>query len=182
MQGIHETKLDDLAREIWLRQAVSDAHQLARRLDNLAASIAQELGIDPDSDAITDAIFNTLDLTNALGILSDARQSVATSPVESFLADACLVTGDPDDFIYATVIKSGFNLWLELRGEGKWGERTVSLKLKEQAGRYRDAYTGKTFATGKRDAPVYLGIRFRDAFHKTIEAALGTSSGDGGAA
>ncbi len=94
-----------------------------------------------------------------------------SDPVGSFLADACLVTGDPDDFLYAREIIQGFNLWLDLRGEGMWGERTVSLKFKGLVDRYRDARTGKTYGTGKRDATGYRGIRFVDTFRRTFDNA-----------
>jgi len=94
-----------------------------------------------------------------------------SDPIGTFLADACLVTGDPDDFLLAREVIQGFNLWLDLRGEGMWGDRTVSLKFKNLAGRWRDPRTGKTYTPGKRDATGYRGIKFLDMFRRQFNDA-----------
>lgn len=104
-----------------------------------------------------------LDATNEYRADSD--------PIGTFLADACLVTGDPDDFLLAREIIQGFNLWLDLRGEGMWGDRTVSLKFKNLANRYRDARTGKAYSPGKRDATGYRGVKFQDFFKRVFDDA-----------
>lgn len=94
-----------------------------------------------------------------------------SDPIGTFLADACLVSGNPDDFLLARDVIQGFNLWLDLRGEGMWGDRTVSLKFKGLANRYRDARSGKTYSPGKREATGYRGIRFVDTFKHTFDTA-----------
>ncbi|MBU2963346.1 hypothetical protein KO516_21470 [Citreicella sp. C3M06] len=94
-----------------------------------------------------------------------------SDPIGTFLGDACLVSGDPDDFLYAREIIQGFNLWLDMRGEGMWGDRTVSLKFKGLAGRYRDPRSGKSYSPGKRDATGYRGVRFVDTFKRTFDNA-----------
>lgn len=94
-----------------------------------------------------------------------------SDPIGSFLQDACLVTGDPGDFVLARDLIQGFNLWLDLRGDGMWGDRTVSLKFKAQAERYRDGRTGKTYTSAKRDASGYRGIRFVDTFQRSFDTA-----------
>lgn len=94
-----------------------------------------------------------------------------SDPIGTFLGDACVVTGDPDDFLLAREIIQGFNLWLDLRGEGMWGDRTVSLKFKGLANRYRDPRSGKTYSPGKREATGYRGIRFLDSFRSTFDMA-----------
>ncbi len=52
-----------------------------------------------------------------------------------------------------------------------WGDRTVSLKFKNLAGRYRDARSGKTYSPGKREATGYRGVRFQDFFKRQFETA-----------
>ncbi|MBN9890105.1 DNA primase family protein [Salipiger abyssi] len=94
-----------------------------------------------------------------------------SDPIGTFLGDACLITGDPGDFLLAREIIQGFNLWLDLRGEGMWGDRTVSLKFKGLANRYRDPRTGKTYSPGKREATGYRGIRFVDMFRRSFDTA-----------
>lgn len=94
-----------------------------------------------------------------------------SDPIGSFLADACLVTGDPGDFLLAREIIQGFNLWLDMRGEGMWGERTVSLKFRDLVDRYRDPRTGKTYSRAKRKATGYSGIRFDDFFRRELDEA-----------
>ncbi|MGR3495415.1 DNA primase family protein [Citreimonas sp.] len=94
-----------------------------------------------------------------------------SDPIGSFLADTCLVTGDPGDFLLARDIIQGFNFWLDMRGEGMWGERTVSLKFRDLVDRYRDPRTGKTYSRAKRKATGYSGIRFDDFFRRELDDA-----------
>lgn len=100
-----------------------------------------------------------------------------SDPIGSFLADACSVTGSPDDFLTARELIDGFNLWLDQRGETMWGGRTVSLKFKGEAGRYTDPSTGKAYQPGKRDVTGYRGIRFTAAFRDQYDRAPRDSQG-----
>ncbi len=100
-----------------------------------------------------------------------------SDPIGTFLGECCVVSGSGDDFLSARELIDGFNLWLDQRGEGMWGQRTVSLKFKAEAGRYRDATTGRPFAKGKRDVTGYRGIRFTDIFQKSYEDAPRNSQG-----
>jgi putative DNA primase/helicase len=94
-----------------------------------------------------------------------------SDPIGSFLKDACVVGGDPDDFITARDLIDGFNLWIDMRGEGMWGERTVSNRLKSMAERYRDPETNKMFSPAKRHVSGYRGVRFNDAFARDYSEA-----------
>ncbi len=94
-----------------------------------------------------------------------------SDPIGTYLRDACLVSGDPSDFVTSRDLMDGFNLWLDMKGEGMWGSRTVSLKLKSLAGRYRDPDTSKTFTPGKQRVTGYRGIRFRDMFQRDFDDA-----------
>ena len=94
-----------------------------------------------------------------------------SDPIGTFLGDACVVTGDPDDFLLARELIQGFNLWLDMRGEGMWGDRTVSLKFKHLADRYRDSRSGKTYSPGKRDATGYRGLKFLADFRRSFDNA-----------
>lgn len=121
-----------------------------------------------------------------------------SDPIGTFLNECCVVSGGPDDFLSARDLIDGFNLWLDQRGEGMWGQRTVSLKMKGEAGRYRDPTTNRAFEKGKRDVTGYRGIRFTDIFKRSYDNAprnnqgrpmayvasggssRGTDTGDGG--
>ncbi len=100
-----------------------------------------------------------------------------SDPIGAYLRDCCIVTGAPDDFLTARDLMDGFNLWLDMRGEGMWGSRTVSLKLRDRAGRYRDPATGKIFTTAKRRVNGYRGIRFQDMFRRDFDAAPRNAGG-----
>ncbi len=94
-----------------------------------------------------------------------------SDPIGAYLRECCLVSGDPVDFVTSRELMDGFNLFLDQKGEGMWGPRTVSLKLKALAGRYRDPVTGKTYSPGKQKVNGYRGIRFQDMFKKAIDEA-----------
>jgi putative DNA primase/helicase len=100
-----------------------------------------------------------------------------SDPIKSFLQECCQVSGDNCDFLPARSLIDGFNLWQDLRGEGTWGNRTVSLKLKDRAGKYRDGNTGKTFIVGKVSVTGYRGIRFTDEFRDTLDRAPRNAKG-----
>jgi putative DNA primase/helicase len=94
-----------------------------------------------------------------------------SDPIGAFLAECCIVSGDPADFTTSRDMMDGFNLWLDQKGEGMWGSRTVSLKFKALAGRYRDPGTGKMFTSAKQRVTGYRGIRFQDMFQRDFEEA-----------
>lgn len=100
-----------------------------------------------------------------------------SDPIGTFLADCCLVSGDPDDFTTARDLMDGFNLWLDQKGEGMWGSRTVSLQLKARAGRYRDPHTRKTFTPGKQRVTGYRGVKFQDMFQRDFDEAPRNAGG-----
>jgi putative DNA primase/helicase len=100
-----------------------------------------------------------------------------SDPIGSYLKECCIVTGHPSDFTTARDLMDGFNLWLDLKGEGMWGSRTVSLKLKQLAGRYRDPATGKVYTTAKQRVTGYRGIRFQDMFRKDFDDAPRNAQG-----
>ncbi|MEO0485286.1 MAG: phage/plasmid primase, P4 family [Pseudomonadota bacterium] len=100
-----------------------------------------------------------------------------SDPIGSFLAECCIVSGGPDDFVTSRELIDGFNLWMDQRGEGMWGQRTVSLKLKAEAGRYRDPTTNRPFTVGKRDVTGYRGVRFTTSFRASFDQAPRDSKG-----
>jgi putative DNA primase/helicase len=100
-----------------------------------------------------------------------------SDPIGAFLKDSCLVTGDPSDFLQARELIDGFNLWLDMRGDAMWGLRTVSNKLRDLAGRYRDPGTGKSFTKGKNVVTGYRGIRFQDMFAREFDDAPRNNQG-----
>ena len=100
-----------------------------------------------------------------------------SDPIGTFLGECCVVSGSSDDFLSARELIDGFNLWLDQRGEGMWGQRTVSLKLKAEAGRYRDPTTNRPFTKGKRDVTGYRGIKFTDLFRRSYDDAPRNNQG-----
>ena len=100
-----------------------------------------------------------------------------SDPIGTFLRDACVVSGDPADFVTARDLMDGFNLWLDQKGEGMWGDRTVSLKFKNLAGRYRDPGTTRTYVPGKRRVTGYTGVRFQDFFQREFDEAPRNAKG-----
>lgn len=111
-------------------------------------------------------------------VLEATRDYRADSdPIGSFLGECCVVSGDSEDFLSARELIDGFNLWQDQRGEGMWGQRTVSLKIKGEAGRYRDPNTNRPFTKGKRDVTGYRGIRFTDMFARSYAEAPRNNQG-----
>lgn len=100
-----------------------------------------------------------------------------SDPIGSYLKECCIVTGHPGDFTTARDLMDGFNLWLDLKGEGMWGSRRVSLKLKQLAGRYRDPATSKVYTAAKQRVTGYRGIRFQDMFRKDFDDAPRNAQG-----
>ena len=104
------------------------------------------------------------------GVVSDATREFReeSDPVGAFLDACCLVTGEAADSIGARELGEAYNWWLSDRGEGEWTPRTVAIRLKEKAGRWRQASTGRTFVARKASTMSYGGIRFLDAFGKAF--------------
>lgn len=63
------TVIAALTDDTQLRQMLAFAHTLNEALDGLASEIAQVLGLDPDSEQITDAVYTCSDVDAALTIL-----------------------------------------------------------------------------------------------------------------
>lgn len=102
-----------------------------------------------------------------------------SDPVGTFLADATLVTGYEGDFMTARELIEAFNFWIEERGETRWGNRTVSNRLKGKAGNWRHPETQKTFAPGKSGVTGYRGIRLADEFGRRMREAEAGDKGNG---
>lgn len=102
-----------------------------------------------------------------------------SDPVGTFLGDATVVTGYEGDFMTARELIEAFNFWIEERGETRWGNRTVSNKLKAKADSWRHPETNKTFAPGKSGVTGYRGIRLADTFAARKRDAESTSSSSG---
>ena len=100
-----------------------------------------------------------------------------SDPIGTFLRECCVVSGDPADFVTSRTLMDGFNLFLDQKGEGMWGPRTISLKLKALAGRWRDPASGRMFTPGKMKVAGYRGIRFNDMFAKDFDDAPRNAGG-----
>lgn len=103
-----------------------------------------------------------------------------SDPVGTFLTDATDVTGYEGDFMTAKELIEAFNFWIEERGETRWGNRTVSLRMKAKAdGGWRHPDSQKTFAAGKSGVTGYRGIRLTHSFAGRMRDA---ETRDGGGA
>lgn len=94
-----------------------------------------------------------------------------SDPIGVFLAECCVVTGDPADVILATDVLHGFALHTAERGMGVWKDRKFSLQMSDKAGKWRDPATGRQFAKGKSSRAQYVGLRFTDVFKARLENA-----------
>ncbi|SCX88847.1 DNA primase family protein [Paracoccus tibetensis] len=92
-----------------------------------------------------------------------------SDPIGMFLDTACVVSGDPADSLYTKDLVAAFNFWLDRRGEGQWGDKTISRRLKEKSRNWRSPKTGKGFTDRKSSGIMrYDGIRFADTFRKDL--------------
>lgn len=98
-----------------------------------------------------------------------AEYRADSDPVGTMLADATVVTGSEADFIAARDLIQAFQFWQDERGETPWGNRTVSLRLKEKAGRWRHPLSGRTYAASKSSQTGYRGIRLNDLFRDRFD-------------
>lgn len=87
-----------------------------------------------------------------------------SDPIGTFLTDATVVTGHEADFMTSKELIDAFNYWIEERDGARWGNRTVSLRLKSKAESWRHPETGKMYAPGKSGVTGYRGIRLTDEF------------------
>lgn len=99
-----------------------------------------------------------------------------SDPVGTFLGECTIMDGS-DDFMLSRDLIEAFNIWLEENGETRWGGRTVSLRLKDKATRWRHPATGKCMVAAKRRATGYVGVRLTPAFQEIVDSH---SSRDGG--
>ena len=94
-----------------------------------------------------------------------------SDPVGTFLTDATVVSGHEGDFITARELIDAFNFWVEERGETRWGNRTVSNRIKAKAGSWRHPDGGRCFAPGKSGVTGYRGIRIGDELRARMDEA-----------
>lgn len=99
-----------------------------------------------------------------LAATADYRKD--SDPVGTFLGDATVVTGYEGDFMTSKELIEAFNFWIEERGETRWGNRTVSLRLRSKADSWRHPENQKTFSPGKSGVTGYRGIRLSDEFSR----------------
>lgn len=102
-----------------------------------------------------------------------------SDPVGTMLTDVTVVSGSEQDFITARELIEGFQFWMEERGETRWGNRTVSLRLKEKAGKWRHPGSGRTFVAGKSGVTGYRGIRLTDVFRDRFDRRPNSGRQDG---
>lgn len=91
-----------------------------------------------------------------------------SDPVGAFLVAACVITGSENDSIGARELGEAFNYWLSEKGEGMWKPRTVALRLKDKARRWK-APNGKSFVERKASTMAYDGIRLQDLFRERFD-------------
>lgn len=91
-----------------------------------------------------------------------------SDPVGTMLTECTVIDGS-DSFIKARELIEAFRFWQYERGEGMWGERTVSNRLKDKAGKWKHPHTGRTFVAGKSGATGYRGITMTDTFRRMFD-------------
>jgi putative DNA primase/helicase len=108
-------------------------------------------------------------LEGGLGVpdrVSDATKEFReeSDPVGTFLDQCCVITGEHRDSIGARDLGEAFNFWLSDSGMGEFKPRTVAIKLKEKAGRWKSRVTGQCFTARKSSSNYYDGIQFNAVF------------------
>jgi len=100
------------------------------------------------------------------GLVSDATKEFReeSDPVGTFLEQCCVITGDHRDSIGARELGEAFNFWNSDRGFGEWKPKTVGMKLKEKADRWKSPVTGQRFTARKSSTHFYDGIQFNAVF------------------
>jgi putative DNA primase/helicase len=109
--------------------------------------------------------------------ISDATKSYReeSDPMQVFLDQCCVVTGQEADFTRTRDLVNGFQFWIEESGQSRWRDRTVTIRLKDKAGRWRDPRTGLTFDAGKRSVAGYVGLRMTEMFETRMREAGGAA-------
>ncbi|WP_288995742.1 phage/plasmid primase, P4 family [uncultured Gemmobacter sp.] len=88
-----------------------------------------------------------------------------SDPIGSFIAGCCHCTGNDKDRVGARDLGMAFNYWLQLRGETRWSDRRVAMRLKEKVGRWRSPRDGQGYDVVKAHGVMtYTGIRFDEEF------------------
>ncbi|XAI95595.1 primase [Nostoc phage Nsp-JY21] len=101
-----------------------------------------------------------------------------SDPFGSFLDDACVVTGDPEDTIKSRDLTNAFHYWMFEQSLGAFKDRTVTTKLTERSKRWVSQRTGRRFTSRKTSGiMVYDGIRFADLFKSRLDRAPKDQSG-----
>lgn len=92
-----------------------------------------------------------------------------SDPMGRFLADACEVVETPGTFTPTRDLVAAFTFWLTQNGQTPWTAATISRRLSEKAGRWRDRRTGLTFQPHKASISGYQGLRLSDIFRTRFE-------------
>ncbi|MCL4069015.1 phage/plasmid primase, P4 family [Pseudomonas sp. GX19020] len=89
-----------------------------------------------------------------------------SDPVGSFLSSCCFCTGDDKNRIPSRELTMAFHYWMARRGETKWGDKRVQMRLREKVDRkWKSPRDGLGFGVVKSSGvPTYVGIRFDDDF------------------
>lgn len=111
--------------------------------------------------------------------ISDATKSYReeSDPMQMFLDSCCQVTRSEAGFTSTRTLVDAFQFWIEESGQSRWRDRTVTLKLKDKAGRWRDPRTGLTFAAGKRSVAGYVGLELTEIFERRMRETRATGGG-----
>lgn len=111
--------------------------------------------------------------------IADATKSYReeSDPMQVFLDQCCIVTGSETDFTTTRELVDAFQFWIEESGQSRWRDRTVTVRLKDKAGRWRDPRTGKTFDAAKRSVAGYIGLTITDIFKSRMVEARAKAGG-----
>lgn len=103
-----------------------------------------------------------------------------SDPVQTFLVDACRITGGPGDFELAKDLIEAFQIWQRDQGGAVWGNRTVSMRFAEKAEVFR--VDGQTYSRRKTTQSTgYAGVHLTDDMSRRLREvrAAGGSKGGG---
>lgn len=89
-----------------------------------------------------------------------------SDPVGSFISGCCHCTGNDTDRIPSRDLTMAFHFWMACRGETKWGDKRVQMRMREKVDRrWKSPRDGRGFEVVKSSGvPTYTGITFDATF------------------
>ncbi len=100
-----------------------------------------------------------------------------SDPVGEFLTEACVFTGDGEDWVGSAELVNRYLYWLLEQGLGAWRPTTAAKRIAKKAEVWRHPRSGNAMWRGKASRMRFCGIRMVDAFERRFSEAPKDQSG-----